>query len=286
MKKYIQEHAVIFYFIAAYAIAWGGVLFVFRNEGLEPYQGESVLSGKINPNYLYVWIAMLVAPAIAGILFTLITGGREGIRKLFASLIKWKVSLKWYSLAIFIFPVVLLLLFLFFSVFSPRFYPSHMIVIGLSAGVIGGFFEEIGWTGFALPKLQQFYSPFKAAIILGIIHTFWHLLADWWGGVNFYKELYVIHFVLWVLCLTALRIIITWIYNNTSSLLLAQLTHATFTASQLMFTPPALNATESVVWYMGFVLVVWGIVAAILIVEKTKKNTQAEIRIESLRHAS
>jgi membrane protease YdiL (CAAX protease family) len=140
-----------------------------------------------------------------------------------------------------------------------------MIILGLTAGLIGGFFEEIGWTGFALPKLQLVFTPFKAAIILGVVHTFWHLLADWWGGIHFYKELYVLHFLLWIPGLVALRLLITVIYNNTGSLLLAQLTHASFTGSQLMFSPSALNATESIQWYLVFIAVLWAIVAAALI---------------------
>ena len=282
MKKFVQHQAIILYFIAAYVIAWGTILFIFRHDGFKPFDGESVLSGSINPNYFIVWIVMLFAPAIAGISFISITDGKMGVVQLFSSIKKWKVNFKWYALALFVFPVVLLILFFSFSIFSPKFYPSTMIPLGLTAGLVGGFFEEIGWTGFALPKLQLLYRPFKAAIILGVVHTFWHLLADWWGGINFYKDLYALHFFLWILALTALRILIVWIFNNTGSLLLAQLTHASFTGSQLMFTPSVLNRTESIAWYLAFVIVLWVLVTAAFIAERSKKSTAAESRIKSI----
>src|SRR4051812_29343416 len=104
MKKLIQQYAVIFYFISAYAIAWGGTLLTFRQDGFKPYDGESILSGSVNPNFFFVWIAMLLGAAIAGITFTRITDGRRGVGKLWASIKKWKVGFKWYVLAVFIFP--------------------------------------------------------------------------------------------------------------------------------------------------------------------------------------
>ncbi|WP_018617458.1 CPBP family intramembrane glutamic endopeptidase [Segetibacter koreensis] len=284
MRKLNIYSAVIFYFIVAYAIAWGGILYSFGSEGFKLYQGEGVLSGSIDQKFLYVWIAMLAGPSIAGILLTAITDGKKGVRHLLASISIWKVEIKWYAFALFIFPVVLLFILASFSVFSSKFYPSTMITIGLAAGLIGGFFEEIGWTGFALPKLQLIYTPLKAGIILGVVHAFWHLLGDLWGGVIFYKELYEIHFFLWILCLTAFRLVASWIYNNTGSLLLAQLTHASFTGSQLMFSPSALNPTESIVWYAAFVIVLWIIVIAAFLGRKGKTSISVENRIKSISH--
>ena len=66
---------------------------------------------------------------------------------------RWRVSIRWYGVALLTAPVlVLAVLLTLTALVSPVFAPSFSargIVIGLAAG----FFEEIGWTGFALPKL-------------------------------------------------------------------------------------------------------------------------------------
>ncbi|RPH92712.1 MAG: CPBP family intramembrane metalloprotease, partial [Lysobacterales bacterium] len=38
----------------------------------------------------------------------------------------------------------------------------------------GGTLEELGWRGFAMPLLQQQYTPLVAAVILGILWWAWH----------------------------------------------------------------------------------------------------------------
>lgn len=38
-----------------------------------------------------------------------------------------------------------------------------------------GFFEEIGWRGYALNRLEKFYSPLVATVILTVIWACWHI---------------------------------------------------------------------------------------------------------------
>jgi membrane protease YdiL (CAAX protease family) len=140
-------------------------------------------------------------------------------------------------------------------------------------GLTGGFFEEIGWTGFATPRLLSRFSFIKTAIILGVIHSFWHLFADYLGGVDFYKTFYLFHFFLWIIALTVLRFIIIWIYNHTGNLLLPILTHAGFTGSQLILTPSALNGAETILWY-GIFVVVLMILVLTIIIRKPKSQKQ------------
>jgi len=265
IKSFLIRHSIVAYFILAYAISWSGILLLVGINGFKIYQGESFLTNGFSTQILlYVWLAMLAGPCIAGIALTALADGKNGIKKLFSSMLKWRVNAKWYAAALLIFPVLLLIICFSFSFAASKFYPSFMAGFGIVTGLIGGFFEEIGWTGFALSKLQLKYSPLKAGIILGIIHTFWHLLADVWGGFALYKELYVIHFFLWLLALTAFRLIAVWIYNDTKSLLLAQFTHASFTGSQIIFSPSTLSAAENVMWYAGFVITLWIVVMFII----------------------
>jgi uncharacterized protein len=274
-KSFYIRHAILLYFMLAYAISWGIIFMILSTNGLHIYKGDSVLSKTVSSQILYVWLAMLAGPSIAGISLTALGDGKDSLKILANDIFKWKVKFKWYAAALFIFPAVIVAILYSFTFFSLDYSPGFMIATGIGAGLIGGFFEEIGWTGFALPKLQLKYSPLKAGIILGVVHTFWHLPADAWGGINLYQNLYILHFFLWVLALTAFRLIAVWIYNNSKSVLLASLTHASFTGSQLIFSPSALNKRESIVWYAIFTIMLWIVVLVIIKKDKfqwTKSN--------------
>jgi hypothetical protein len=95
----------------------------------------------------------------------------------------------------------------------------------------------------------------KTALLLGIIHTFWHLVPDFWGAGVFYGNLYLIHFLLWAVGLTTLRIMIIWIYVRTNSLVLGWLTHFSYTGGQLLLVPLSLTAVETILWNTAFIVV-------------------------------
>jgi len=256
MKKFINRNALLLFFTMAFAISWVGILLSFGQNGLHIFQGQDVLAGIYSSQLLLIWLSMLVGPSISGIFLTATMDGKRGLKHLLRLILKWKVHIKWYGAALLVFPAILLLIFYSLSFVSERFYPAPILIPGLFVGLIGGFFEEIGWTGFAMPRLLSRFSFIKTAIILGVIHSFWHLFADYLGGVDFYKTLYLFHFLLWIIALTVLRFFIMWIYRHTQSLFLPILIHASFTGSQLILTPSILNGTESILWYAIFVVII------------------------------
>ena len=269
IKTFIRSRSLSFYFILAYAISWGGFLLSFGPDGFQIFQGESVLSQGFSERQSFiVWLGMLAGPSLACLLLTGIVDGKPGLKRLVLSMLKWNVNIKWYIAALFMTPTLLVLILYGLMFISPDFSPGLLLGFGLAVGLIGGFFEEIGWTGFAQTKLQLYYSPLFAGIILGVIHAIWHFPADYWGGISFYGEFYVLHFILWIIALIAFRLLSVWIYNRSNSLLLAQLTHASFTGSQLVFWPPAVSSAESVFWYMIFTFALCIVVAIIVIKEK------------------
>ena len=130
------------------------------------------------------------------------------------------------------------------------------------ASLLSALWEEIGWTGYATPRLLKRFSPLKAGILLGVIHTFWHLTADYWGSSAFFGDLYryAAHFLLWMVGLVVLRIFTVWIYTRTKSLVLGWLTHFSYTGGQLLFTSK-LAAAETLLWNSAFVFVLVLVVA-------------------------
>jgi membrane protease YdiL (CAAX protease family) len=131
-------------------------------------------------------------------------------------------------------------------------------------GLVAGVFEELGWTGFALPRLQAQHKPFVAALSLGIIWGVWHFVGDFWGRVDSYGALYLPNFIIFVIEVTAYRILIAWVYNNSrGSLLLAILMHASFSGGQYIFIPP-LSPRDSIGVHIVFAVVLWLVVALVV----------------------
>lgn len=94
------------------------------------------------------------------------------------------MGVQWYA-AVLLFPVLIMaVLMILTALVSPLFAPSFT-VIGIAIGLIVGFFEEIGWTGFAFPKLQLKQSPLASGLILGVLWGFWHVWADYFGNSAF-----------------------------------------------------------------------------------------------------
>lgn len=87
----------------------------------------------------------------------------------------------------------------------------------------GSLGEEIGWRGFALPRLLEKYSPLQASFILGIVWALWHLPIDIRHGLGLPGAGAVIIRLIWTLPLT---IIFTWFYLRAKrSLLIALMLH-------------------------------------------------------------
>ncbi len=248
-KSFLQRNAVVLYFVLVFLISWLGTYLAVGTRFLQGGVPELSDIGLMA-------IPMLGAPFAVGILMTYLVDGRKGLRDLFSRMTKWRVSGRWY-LPLAIFPLLLFSVLSVLSVVvSPDMAPTFVVPF-IFVGLAGGFLEEMGWTGFAFPKMSLRQSALGAALSLGIIHGVWHFFADYLGNFGSmggtYWLLYNAGFFMHVV---ALRILIAWVYTNTDSLLLAMLMHASSTGFYGFFTwnlaDPELRATFFIVY--GFVL--------------------------------
>jgi membrane protease YdiL (CAAX protease family) len=259
-ENIFQRYPVAIYFIMAYAISWGGS---FAIGGPKFLRGEPLgLADALRMGPL-----VIAGPCIAGILMTYLVDGKSGLRDLLARMAKWRVSLRWYAAALLIFPLLILAVLLTLSsLVSPIFSPNFLS-FGIVLGLFAGFFEEIGWTGFAYPRMQGKYGTLRAAIFLALLHGVWHIFADYLGESQSSGGYWFIHFfVMWMVGMTAMRIILVWIYSNTGSLLLAQLTHASSTAFLIVLAPVPISPANETLWWAIYALVLW--IVAIVIIAK------------------
>jgi len=179
---------------------------------------------------------------VASLMMTGVISGWAGIRALLRQFLVWRVGLPWYGVVLLgstVIDLVAIALHVWLGGVVPDFTqpfarqivgPSINLWVALPIFFLMGVFsngEEIGWRGYALPRLQARHGALIASLIIGVIWAFWHvpkfLTA---GSAQDYS------FWLFVLDTIAKAILFTWVYNNTkSSLLMATLFHASLNTS-------------------------------------------------------
>jgi membrane protease YdiL (CAAX protease family) len=238
------------FFLVAYLIPIIGVAFVTFKEGLQPALVTTQPSGLA----LVVLMAMIHSPTISAVIILLRDEGWEGVKALFRHLKNWSFNLKWYLRALLIFPAAMVTALLILSIFSKNYIAQFSFGILVLGAFISALWEEIGWIGYAIPRMLKRWRPLNTAILFGVIHMGWHLASDFWGSSAFYGtvSLYLSHVLLWLAGLIILRVMILWMYTRTQSLVLGWLTHVSWTGGQLLLTVH-LSATETVIWNAVFI---------------------------------
>jgi len=257
IKDFLRGHLTISYFVIAFLISWGGSILG---------GGKNFVQGKIPEliDILPMGIAMLLGPSFSGIVLTYIDNGRKGINYLFKRMKKWKINVRWYG-ATLIFPILILIILMPLSVLvtkelAPTFFP-----IGILIGLFAGFIEETGWMGFVYPKLRLRHGILRASIYLGILHAFWHIVADFLGNYRDFGTIWFLYFISFTVFIVALRIIIVWVYEKTKSLFLAQLMHASSSGFLSVFVPAGIAGEKWLVFYAVYAITLWIIASFIII---------------------
>jgi membrane protease YdiL (CAAX protease family) len=127
-------------------------------------------------------------------------------------------------------------------------YPLNYVAIWFAGGGLG---EEIGWRGFALPRMQPRYGPLWGTLLLGVMHCFWHgeefLTPAQGGGPGTGWTPFVTNLPIFLLLVLSFSIIMTWIFNHTRGSLFAAISaHASVDAPQAALLPlfPAVGVTS------------------------------------------
>jgi membrane protease YdiL (CAAX protease family) len=173
-ESFLHRQPVASYLALTFAVSWIGALLVavphlLRDEPLPKLTG------------ILMFPAMLLGPSVVGIVLTRLVDGSTGLRDLFSRMHHFRFPIRWYA-ALLIPPLLVLTALLCLkSLVSPVYTPNRFLV-GLAFGVPAGFFEEIGWMGFAFPKMRLKLPALGAAVLLGIFWGIWHLpVIDYLG---------------------------------------------------------------------------------------------------------
>jgi membrane protease YdiL (CAAX protease family) len=205
--------SVTAFFVGAFAFTW-----LLQLPGVLAQRG--ILKGPVEP-YLPFAMLGIFGPLVAATVLAARQGGRPAVRELYSGLGRFRVPVTVVVVALFV-PALLQTFGLWLFRLAGRegpivFVPGpERIVLGLVIALA----EEVGWRGFALPRLQRRMHPFAASGLIGVLWTFWHIPMFMGAGVPLSLLLVI------TLQLVGGSLFYTWFYNRSGgSLLLAVLAH-------------------------------------------------------------
>jgi len=237
----VTRHRLFFFFLFSFVLTWGYFWLIWAPLRLP--DSLIALGG--------------FGPSVSAFLVLALSSGKPGVLRLLRSIVHWRVGVIWYLVALLGLPVLNFLAFLVVpgvlgdlvapDLRLPRIYLSE-IAICLTIG-IAPMWEEIGWRGFAQPRMQRRYGPVVGSLFVGALWGVWHLpfffgpLARTGPDATLVSA--SISLVEFSIGLTGLSVVIAWVLNNCGgSTLMAILLHACFDSSGLAMvalfpsTPP------------------------------------------------
>src|SRR5215210_6675954 len=219
LSSVVKGHPLITFFVLTYTLTWA-------IESPLVFLTDSVTATQV----LVVQILSSNVPSVVAIVLTAIVFGRGALRKLLGRLLIWRVNPLWY-LGVVLGPVALVGGMVAFNTLlrGPAFSLGMPL---LGAAIFFGFSifpgsalgEEIGWRGYALPRLQSRMSALSAALLIAPIWGLWHLPL-WLTGDPVKTPTFYLAFFASVF---PMSVLLTWVYNSTGgSLLMVVILHAT-----------------------------------------------------------
>jgi len=206
-----------------------------------------------------IFLLGVFTPGIVAIALTALSGGRDAVVALLRRLIDWNHPARWYVFAATFMLAIKLTAALVHRVAWgawPAFgqEPLLLMIAATAASTLmgGQVGEELGWRGYALPRLADRFGLGPASILLGVIWALWHLplffapVGDTFGQ----------SFPLYLLQVIALSVTMAWLYSNTrGSLLPVMLLHAAVNNTKDIV--PSVEAGATNPWALSHSPITW-----------------------------
>jgi uncharacterized protein len=257
LSQLVRRHPLAAFLVLTYGLTWALwiPLDIFRDAAAGPYTSLALLIGSN-------------IPSAVAIVLTLVGFGWGATRKLLGRLLIWRISWRWYLVLL---APTALVVGTITLVAVTRGGPTAALAVPLVSAIIAVAFmtfpgsalgEEIGWRGFALPRVQSRRTALTASLVIGSLHGLWHLPL-WLRGDVDHRLSVCPAFLIQAL---ALAVIYTWLYNSSKgSLLLVVLFHtATNAPLTLVLLPLGIENWVLPFWLMaGFTVLAALVVIAV-----------------------
>lgn len=260
----IRRFPIISFYLLTFIIPWS--LWIPATSFLQDPAHISL--GWVLAAYLGLYMPTTMALVLTGI-----EHGKEGLRGLLRQFWSWRVGLRWYAFVL-LTPLAVGLAAMGLYALGGGTVPAIKVnVLALVFLVIGGpLAEQMGWRGYAEPRLHARFGTWVGSLIGGTMWALWHLPGFVWPSLLYNVPLPFIWFLLQVV---AWSFLFSWLYKHTrGSLLLAFLFHWSIDATTSMLP----MSTPGIAWIN--VALSWLIVLAIIVYERTQQarsSTQAAV---------
>ena len=220
-------------------------------------------------------------PFLAALVVLALTEGKSGVGRLVRRMVRWRVGLRWYAVALLL-PILVTLTAAALNVFLLGAQPTSSVAelggwstflqtffLWLLIPGLSGTWEEPGFRGYALPRLQVGRSALLASLILGVLWAFWHLPFVATG-----EDIWVDAFLFPIIWSP----VYAWLFNNASgSVLIVMLFHNMNNTFSSGFVGQMFSGADSVnqAWLR---LALWGVVAIVVVVVYGSQHLSREHR--------
>lgn len=263
----MKQRPIPWFFVLAFAISWLGWLpMVAGSRGIAPFG---------HPFFQALLLLSATGPALAAIIVTTALDGKPGTTRLLERLVHWRVGAVWLMVAV-LAPALLLLAGKMVTqalglAITTESHGSTIVGMALGTLVMSVFsntWEEVGWRGFALPRLQKNYNALVATLVVGVLWGLWHLPLFFWKD----NPMSSYPFLAWFIGTVAVSFVYTWLYNSTlGSLLIVTLFHVLTNMFGVVISGVSVTALA----------IVYGVVAALLVVVLGKDNLARRERVRA-----
>ena len=224
-----MRRQILYFVVLSYLLSWSVWLLPVGSAGLSIYLRHVQFSLNI-PWAAVTHLLGNLGPGLAAIILTAKDDGRAGVSTLLRRLMPLRASPQWYLLGILL-PIGVVWFALSIQTWPVHYRPSpdsgaHWLRVFLINSPFGPLWEEIGWRGYLLSKLQLRQKGFTSAILVGVIWGPWHL--------PLYMSQKGVFLALFLIFSLGLSVILAWIYNATrESLAPPVLLHAATNATTI-----------------------------------------------------
>jgi membrane protease YdiL (CAAX protease family) len=281
IPAFVKKHPLLAFYVLTFVISWGGILLIAG--GPSAIRGND---GQLEKVFLPVYLTLLAGPSLAGILLTGLTEGRAGLREFGSRLLRWRVGARWYAVALLTAPLVTSAVLYALSLASRDFLPrivtasdrAFLLQFSIISALTVGVLEELGWTGYATPRLRQRFTVLETGLIVGLLKGVWNSLVVYWvsaatgsfGGLPLVLFLVVALFS-WV---PAYRVLMAWVYDRTGSLLVAILMHTALVTFWTMATPLTITGVRLLIYYLVWTAAMWLLIGIAVAVNRRQPSSQ------------